>query len=170
MENSSILESVIKLTQDALSELLAKVWSNRNALSPQINAALSQLSFAFSVDESDTTTCIRLFIDAHYAEPLSLQSVAAHFFISPCYLSHLLARSGDGFSVYLQKARLNAAKALLCGSCLPVNIIAARTGFSTAGQFRRIFKRAVGCSPLTFRTQSASSLTSTCVSSMIGIE
>ena len=170
MVQNTIFKGAMLLTPEELSALLLTVWRNQNRLTPEANAALSQLSFAFLSAETDIASSIRLFIRAHYAEPLTLQTVAAHFFISPCHLSHLLARSGDSFSVCLQNARLQAAKELLLQSRLPVNVIAARAGFSTAGQFRRVFGRTVGCTPCAFRVQNACSLTSEHVSSMIGTE
>ncbi|SQC15901.1 AraC family transcriptional regulator [Klebsiella pneumoniae] len=47
---------------------------------------------------------IRQYMDIHYAEPLSRESVAQAFYLSPNYLSHLFQKCGPmGFNEYLNQ-------------------------------------------------------------------
>ena len=59
---------------------------------------------------------IRDYIDERYASPLTRESVAQAFYISPNYLSHLFQKTGAiGFNEYLNHTRLEHAKTLLKG-------------------------------------------------------
>ena len=64
---------------------------------------------------------IRVYIDEHYATPLTRESVAQAFYISPNYLSHLFQKTGAvGFNEYLTHTRLEHARQLLKGYDLKV--------------------------------------------------
>ncbi len=53
---------------------------------------------------------IRSYIDERYASPLTRESVAQAFYISPNYLSHLFQKTGAiGFNEYLNHTRLEHA-------------------------------------------------------------
>jgi AraC-type DNA-binding domain-containing proteins len=57
---------------------------------------------------------ILAYLDSHYYEELTLQSVADHFHITSVYFSRLFkAQNGINFSVYLSNLRMEKAKALM---------------------------------------------------------
>ena len=88
----------------------------------------------------------------NYREPLSLQSIAEQFYISPCYLSHLFKKcTGLSIFEYINSLRIRAAKSALETSKLKVTEIAEQTGFCTASHLGRIFKQGTGLSPNQYR-------------------
>ncbi|WP_242503835.1 AraC family transcriptional regulator, partial [Citrobacter freundii] len=73
---------------------------------------------------------IRGYIDERYASPLTRESVAQAFYISPNYLSHLFQKTGAiGFNEYLNHTRLEHAKTLLKGYELKIKDVAHTCGF-----------------------------------------
>ncbi|MCP2329455.1 AraC-like DNA-binding protein [Hamadaea flava] len=94
-------------------------------------------------------------IQQHFGDPaLSLDSVAGAVAVSPFYISHLFRRRrGETFRHYLTGCRLAYARALLTGTGLPIEQIAARSGYTSAKRFRIVFKRHLGCPPAHYRRQ-----------------
>lgn len=88
----------------------------------------------------------------HYAEPCTLDTLAAQFHISASSLSHRF-REATGISVmhYLQSIRMACAKRLLAQSDRSIGEIVESCGFSDASNFTRTFRRLNGCSPSAFR-------------------
>lgn len=102
---------------------------------------------------------IRSHIDTHYAEPLSRESVAQAFYISPNYLSHLFNKSGTlGFNEYLNYTRLEKAKMLLKNYDLKVKEVAHVCGFTDSNYFCRLFRKNTERSPSEYRRQYHSQL------------
>ena len=105
---------------------------------------------------------IREHIDSHFAEPLTRESVAQAFYISPNYLSHLFQKSGVmGFNEYLNHTRLEHARRLLKGYDLKVKEIAHACGFVDSNYFCRLFRKNTDRSPSEYRRQYHSQLTTT---------
>ena len=109
---------------------------------------------------------IRDHIDRHYASPLTRESVAQAFYISPNYLSHLFQKSGgQGFNEYLNHVRLEQAKTLLKGYDLKVKEVARSCGFVDSNYFCRLFRKNTERSPTEYRRQYHSQLTEKTASS-----
>ncbi|GAA3310211.1 hypothetical protein GCM10020219_015450 [Nonomuraea dietziae] len=71
---------------------------------------------------------------------------------SPFYISHLFAEERrTTFLRHLTGLRLRHARRLLTTTALPVDVIAARTGYPSAKALRGAFRRHVGCSPTEYR-------------------
>lgn len=105
---------------------------------------------------------IREYIDTHFAEPLTRESVAQAFYISPNYLSHLFQKSGImGFNEYLNHTRLEHARRLLKGYDMKVKEIAHSCGFVDSNYFCRLFRKNTDRSPSEYRRQYHSQLTMT---------
>ena len=105
---------------------------------------------------------IREYSDSHFAEPLTRESVAQAFYISPNYLSHLFQKSGVmGFNEYLNHTRLEHARRLLKGYDLKVKEIAHACGFVDSNYFCRLFRKNTDRSPSEYRRQYYSQLTTT---------
>lgn len=83
---------------------------------------------------------------------LCLTAVASQFKLAPTYLSQLFKEeTGEYFSDYLERVRLDHACELLAKPGLSVNEIAEQLGYNSDKAFRRAFKRVKGVSPLHFR-------------------
>lgn len=103
---------------------------------------------------------IRDHIDEHYASPLTRESVAQAFYISPNYLSHLFQKTGAiGFNEYLNHTRLEHAKTLLKGYELKIKDVAHASGFVDSNYFCRLFRKNTERSPSEYRRQYHSQLT-----------
>ncbi len=99
-------------------------------------------------------------MDIHYAEPLSRESVARAFYLSPNYLSHLFQKCGPmGFNEYLNHIRLEQARMLLKGHDMKVKDIAHASGFADSNYFCRLFRKTTERSPSEYRRQYHSQLT-----------
>ena len=108
---------------------------------------------------------IRVYIDEHYATPLTRESVAQAFYISPNYLSHLFQKTGAvGFNEYLTHTRLEHARQLLKGYDLKVKEVAHACGFVDSNYFCRLFRKNTERSPSEYRRQYYSQLTGKAIS------
>ncbi|WP_336775475.1 response regulator transcription factor [Paenibacillus sp. MMO-58] len=92
------------------------------------------------------------YIHEHYAEALTLKSLGLQFHIHPNYLGQLFNKqTGDTFTDYLNKFRIEKAKELLADSRLKVNEIARQVGYWETGYFYKQFKKHVGMVPGDFK-------------------
>lgn len=97
---------------------------------------------------------IKDYIDRHFAEDFSLQSMADTLHVSPYYLAHV-CKDVTGYSPlqYVLRRRIGEAQTLLITTELPVTRIAAQVGYDNPSHFNAQFSKAVGMSPRTFRKE-----------------
>lgn len=96
---------------------------------------------------------IRDYVEQNYHEPLTRESVAAHFYISSNYLSQLFQKEGKiKFNEHLNHIRLERSKYLLKEYDMKVKEVAHRCGFSDSNYFCRVFKNQTARSPSEYRT------------------
>jgi len=96
------------------------------------------------------------FLLEHHAETVTLDQVAWHLRLSGEHLARTFRKeTGQTIFGYLQRLRLERAKAQLAGSPLAVHEIARQAGFGTAAQLCRTFRRATGETPLAYRLRMA---------------
>lgn len=95
---------------------------------------------------------VKEFIVLHAGEEIMLRRAAAVAGFSPCYFCKLFHRvSGMGFSEYLARLRVEAAKAMLLDPHTRINEAAFRAGFQSLSQFNRAFRRITGEAPSAHR-------------------
>ncbi|OUZ08954.1 hypothetical protein BHE97_12260 [Aeromicrobium sp. PE09-221] len=95
---------------------------------------------------------IRDRIDAGYAAPLDLDSLATAAHLSPDHLIRTFARVfGETPHRYLQRRRVERAMFLLRTTDTPVTEICVQVGFTSLGSFTRTFRAIVGESPTAHR-------------------
>lgn len=95
---------------------------------------------------------IRVYIDEHYAERLSLADVADHFYISKDYLGKLFKECfGTTVNGYILSVRITKAKQLLRFSDKTAEEIGGLVGMPDANYFSRMFKKVEGVSPREYR-------------------
>ena len=99
---------------------------------------------------------VQNYLNQHYQEDLSMEQLAAQFFVNKSYLSHLF-KAVTGYSVkqFLIALRLNCAKALLVQTDETVSEIAGRCGYTDFAHFSRLFRKNENCSPSEFRKRSS---------------
>ena len=93
----------------------------------------------------------RAYIDTHYAEDISRQSLAERFFVTSDHLSHLFNRE-TGLSIpdYLTRTRVEQAKRLLLQG-KTVSEAAQAVGYDNFAYFSTVFKKLEGVTPSEYR-------------------
>ena len=92
------------------------------------------------------------YMEAHYAEKLTLQEVADSCYVSQWHLSKLLNKQTDGtFYDTLNEIRIREAKRLLSDPKLRVGDIGALVGYQDSAHFARVFKKLTGMSANEYR-------------------
>ena len=95
---------------------------------------------------------VKSFLDEHYSEKLSLESVASHFFIDKHYLARLFKEQyGVTLVTYLQQVRITHAKRMLRFTDKSIEEIGLECGIGELNYFSRVFKKLEGVSPSEFR-------------------
>ena len=92
------------------------------------------------------------YMEAHYAEKLTLQVVADACYVSQWHLSKLLNRfTEQSFYDILNSQRVEAAKRLLADPSLRIGDIGEMVGYADPAHFARIFKKTTGMSANEYR-------------------
>jgi len=97
------------------------------------------------------------FMEAHYAEPMTLPVAAKEAGLSVSRLAHVFkAQIGMSFTAYLNLIRVNWTKYYLTNSHLRVSETAFHVGFGNLSHFNHVFRRSTGLSPTKYRQQHTS--------------
>lgn len=97
---------------------------------------------------------VQQYIDLHAAEAVSLDQLAARFYVNPFTLSRTFRQlTGYPLLRYVSRLRLSMARELLNETSLRVSDIAAKTGFGDTNTLIRQFRREQGITPLQYRVQ-----------------
>ena len=97
------------------------------------------------------------FIEAHYAESLTLPAVAKAAGLSVSRLAHVFkAQVGMSVTAYLNMVRVKWAEYYLTNSQLRVSETAFQVGFGNLSHFNHVFRQATGLSPTEYRRQHTS--------------
>ena len=92
------------------------------------------------------------FIQQHYGEAVHLQDFAAKYHVSVSYLSKLFkSETGDHFSDYLIRIRMNKAKELLDAGYKKITEIGKLVGYEDPKFFSQTFKRWIGVTPQQYK-------------------
>lgn len=95
---------------------------------------------------------IKEYIDEHYMEAITLQSIGDALYISPYYLSHVFKEmSGYSPMQYLLRRRIGEAQTLLTTTNHSILRISEMVGYETQNYFSLQFTKYVGMSPNQFR-------------------
>ncbi|MEN6316278.1 MAG: response regulator [Clostridiaceae bacterium] len=92
------------------------------------------------------------YINTHYAENISLESIAEVFYFNPSYFSSLFKScNGINFSQYLMEVRMKKAREMLENTNIKVYKVASGVGYEDSKYFTRVFKKELGISPDEYR-------------------
>ncbi len=93
------------------------------------------------------------YLQEHYAENISLQSVADRLNVTPNYLGHLFVRFLERpFTDFLGEIRVEAAKRLLADPARKIYEVAEAVGIFNPSYFIRVFKKHTGLTPNEYRS------------------
>ena len=95
---------------------------------------------------------IKKYIDEHYFEDLTLESISKELNISVSYMCHVFKKTtGYAPIQYIMNRRIGKAQSLLIGTQYSATEIASMVGYDNPNYFNTIFKKTVGISPIKFR-------------------
>ena len=157
-------------------ETILRESANRNEEYLEVCAGLTQVFLILlrrlshrrlSVSRARSTSeCARVkqYMDEHFAEDISLDTLAALSHMNKHYLVHAFNKEvGCSPISYLLARRIAESKHLLENSDDSVSQVGLRLGFSSPSYFSQRFKKAVGITPLEYRravrSQTAAGLT-----------
>ncbi len=130
------------LAMNALERLILRCFqqqpiSNRHAHDPRINAICD-------------------YLNAHIAQEVKIETLAAMVFISPSRLAHLFKNElGQTVYAWRETQRINRARWLIQSTSLPLNKIALSVGYSDPVYFTRLFRKHNGIPPGEYRKRYA---------------
>ena len=124
------------------------------AVSLLIAGMLSEFSStSASATDGDIISTVTGYIQSHFAEPLSVDDLAALAHLSRFYFIRLFRqRTGQTPHEYLIATRLNHAKYLLKNTDLTVKEICFSCGFADESRFCTCFKNSTGLRPSDYRS------------------
>lgn len=93
------------------------------------------------------------YITEHFSEPLTLEDIAAEFFVSKSYLNrHFKAYTNSTVYAYIMALRLTHARRMLREG-IPAVEAGRECGFSDYSTFYKAFKTQTGLSPQQFKSR-----------------
>lgn len=127
-----------------------------SALQQEFEAVLSrmleQLSCRMGGKELPQLAQVKSYVEEHYAENVTLESIAALVYMNPYYFSSFFKKhTGRNFKNYVTEVRMSHAQRLLLQSDLMVYEIADRVGYNNARHFSDMFKKQFGKLPQEYK-------------------
>lgn len=96
----------------------------------------------------ETVASILRYVDEHYSEDITLEDLSRQLFLSRNYLNKVFKRdTGETFTNYLIRVRMEKAKELLLGGRHYIYEIAEMVGYKNVPYFSNIFRRYTGYKP-----------------------
>lgn len=122
-----------------------------------INAIVGEFLELASLEAADNTsenTAVKIltYCAEHFAENITINSVADALYLSPGYVSKIFSqRLKYGFREYINALRVNMAKSLLKNPEKRITDIMLACGFVNQSSFNRVFRERCGMSPKAYR-------------------
>ena len=116
-------------------------------------SAYIQLKGMILATEQTDAQKLALYLDEHYMEKLSLDSISRQLHIGRtklCAIAKELSK-GETLSWLIAQRRINAAKRLLLQSNLPISAVAEEVGISDYNYFSKVFRSITGTTPSAYR-------------------
>jgi two-component system response regulator YesN len=101
---------------------------------------------------SELITGVMKYIHGNFSENISLSTAASRLHVNKNYLCELFKKqTGENFSDYLTKVRLDQAKEMLKTGRLSIAGVGERVGYPNPSYFVQLFKKRLGMTPLEYR-------------------
>jgi len=144
-----------------LSAMLLNIWSSADLaeLEEQMASYLGNiLRHIGQTNENalvgELINQIQSYIQAHFAENLTLNVLSERFYVSPSYLSRLFKKkTGTNFIDYLTHLRVEKAKEYLTQTSRKIYHISEMIGYENPRYFAKLFKEETGCTPQEYRAR-----------------
>lgn len=118
------------------------------------SASIPPSPFLAATKRHQTADQVAAYISANHTQPMSLETIARHFFMNKSYLGRIF-REATGFTIneYINLCRIQKARRLLLSTADSITEIAELSGYDSITYFERIFRKYAGMSPLKYRKQ-----------------
>jgi two-component system response regulator YesN len=148
-ENTAGIQELVKEASDCLSynELTELIWQNLKNLIETIHHQM------LHSDKKEALRAVR-YIDEHYMEDLTLETMASYAHMNPSYFSsYFKKQTNTNFKKYLDSVRLRHALYLLISTDKKTYEIADETGFNDVKSLTELFRKHYGKTPLAYRKE-----------------
>ncbi|MDD6212610.1 MAG: AraC family transcriptional regulator [Clostridiales bacterium] len=109
-----------------------------------------------SHEKSNFVSDILNYLDSHYADHITMNTLAKEFHISPSHISHEMQRIYHISPIgYLIDRRIRQAQWELASTQLSLKEVALHVGYDNPNHFSNLFQERVGMKPLDFRRKYA---------------
>lgn len=147
---NALARAISGLESSRLEQLEAE--QLRRQLESVLPATVSQAGPAETARRSHIARAVRDYVDANFAEPISLTDVSDHLNFSSGYLGSLFkAEFGISFKEYLRRVRVARAKELMKDHRLNLSEIAQQVGYADISYFSQSFLQETGVRPSEYR-------------------
>lgn len=147
----AVLEEAVWLSRGCTQE---KDFSVRNAL--QSKEIPEKDEKPDSMKNQALAEHIRVYLETHYMEDISLQDAAEQLHYSDAYFCRFFKQNFDkSFIMYLSELRIEKAKELLADITVNIKEIGQKVGYRDSSYFTKVFKRITGVTPSEYRYQKA---------------
>lgn len=120
---------------------------------------VTELLLATAAQDTSLSARVRSYLERHYADPVTLDDVAAAVGTDRFSLCHIYQREKDTSVMEdLYRIRIEKAKRFLRFSPDPIAKVGRMCGFSDASYFTYRFRLACGCTPKEYRSKGAPSV------------
>ncbi len=166
-EDADVLAAVNKAlntlrAQNAAAQNAIKTDARTTATTPEANAAPAAPHTASGSAKDHTHTPhdknsklllqVQAYLEAHFAQDISLEGLAETLDFSPFYLSKLFKQAfGTSFIEYLTDVRIAAAKEYLADPTKTTKEVGELVGYPNGNYFTKLFKKKTGYTPTEFR-------------------
>jgi len=143
--------------QSALNALLVFLFRLRRGLGKDAAISKGQLSIAPTTDAALSVNSAIIeracyYIQLNRGEPLSIEKIADHAYVSPSHLTKLFRTElKTTVKKYVLDQRMEAARLMLTSTEISIQEIARFTGYMQPPQFNKVFKQIHHVTPKEFR-------------------
>ncbi len=123
----------------------------------------SQIKNIYNKDKEESSVSVRTkrfverlkeYVDAHFTEDISLETLSKEFFVSSYYISRVFKKGvGLNISEYVMQKRVDYAKKLLLTTDLSITEIMFKVGYNAEPYFFTLFKKYTGMTPVQFKNK-----------------
>ena len=119
----------------------------------EVMAGYIQLKEMIRLTEQTDAQKLAMYLDQHYMEKLSLESISQQLRIGRTKLCALAKELSGGrtLSHLIAQRRIGEAKRLLLQSGLPISVVGEMVGISDYNYFSKVFRSVTGVTPSAFR-------------------
>lgn len=133
---------------------MSTVQKDFSSLERMIVEAMRSAQCGFRFAASELVSSIQSYIVRSYEQPLTLDALAAKFFLNKTYMcSAFRNECGMTLISFITSVRMRMAAAALAETRASVQEIASGVGYADSAYFSRLFKKAYGLSPEAYRRE-----------------